>query len=397
MLINVVTVIILIIIGNFLTGAFVLAYHFNPSDAPCKRIFFIAKTMQSIGFILMTLRDYAPDFIAVLLGNLTLIVAIMLETWALIQVKRPFIGKLKNSYLIATSAALVIFTIIYFWFNTEANRTFVFSLESALLLTGTIFVYLMDRRRTALMTIIAAIHIVLFLFLTFRAFNAYFQLFDYTIFSTHWFNQITFAALFAHMMTVNVGFILLTKQKTDAVLLEAATIDQLTQVINRKTFLDGGKKVISKAHDDKLPVTMWMLDIDNFKYINDTYGHIIGDQVLTEIASLLKQILIENQLFGRFGGDEFASIVAGLDEKTSDQMTDTACKLIAATPFTEKSLSVSVSIGVVTIIPKKDTNFDTFYRLADEALYNAKKDNKCIWRRAYSPNNLSKNPEVNHV
>ncbi len=383
MLINVATVIILIVIGNFLTGAFMLAYHFNFSETPCKKAFFLAKALQAIGFILLLLRDYVPEFASVLFGNMILLVAIMFETVALIQVKRPFKGGLRITYFSIASVGIIAFIVAYFWLNTEANRTFVFAFFSALLLTGTIYTYLTDRKRSHLQTLIAIIHIILVGFLGFRAFNAYFELIDYSLLSTHWFNQLSFAALFAHMMTVNIGFILLTKQKTDAVLIEAATIDQLTQVYNRQTFLKHVQKIINQSREDGTPVSVWMLDIDNFKDINDTHGHMMGDQVLFEIASLIKQTLQEKQVFGRFGGDEFASIMAESDDSESSQYLNALCKVIAATTFTAKKLTLTVSIGVVTLIPHKDTSFDTFYRLADEGLYIAKKSNKSTWKRTY--------------
>lgn len=383
MLINVATVIILIIIGNFLTGAFLAAYHLNLRETPCKKAFFIAKVLQSIGFILIMLRGYIPDIFALLFGNVILIIAVTFETVGLIQVRRPFKESLKTAYLVATPFAVTLFTVVFIWFNTEANRTFVFSLFSGLLLLGTIFTYLGDRKRGHLQTFIAAIHIILFVLLVFRAFNAYFVVFDYSLFSTHWFNQAAFAALFAHMMTVNIGFILLTKQKTDAILVESATIDLLTKIYNRQTFLNRAQTIIAKGRDEKFPVTVWMLDIDNFKNVNDTHGHMIGDQVLTELSSLIKQTLVDRQVFGRFGGDEFASIMAGWDEDAANQYLNGLCKAIAGFTFTEKQLTLSVSIGVVTIVPEKDTNFDTFYRLADEGLYIAKKSSKSMWKRTY--------------
>ena len=247
---------------------------------------------------------------------------------------------------------------------------------------GPSYVFLTRKDRSILELIYAITNLTAFAFFMIRAINAYANFYDTDILSTHWFNVFTYVMLFAYTTVTNVGFILLSKERTDVVLLEAATIDLLTQVNNRQTFLEKSFACIDKAKETKQPVSLLMFDIDNFKWVNDTYGHMAGDAVLREIAALVSQGLAGCETIGRFGGDEFAILMPGADEEKSAARADMMERLVKDYSFTSQGLKLRISIGVVTIVPDRTVNFDTFYRLADLGLYDAKNTEKGTWKRA---------------
>ena len=117
------------------------------------------------------------------------------------------------------------------------------------------------------------------------------------------------------------------------------------------------------------------MDIDHFKIINDTYGHLVGDQVLINFANFLQKMLRIVDIIGRFGGDEFVVILPETDFETTIKTANRLCDTIRKTPFATKKGNVffTLSIGISSENDvKKDTDLYAFLEHADRALYHAK-------------------------
>lgn len=382
MTIDVATIILLITIGNLFTGLFLFAYVFKKQDTLHKVLFIIAKMFQSVAWTLFMLQPMLPAWIVQIFANTSMFVGLFFEAWAIISLHDEFKGWIRNLYTGFIIASVLFFLSIVLFWNTEPRRIFFFSLIGTLLLIGPPITILRRKQRTSLEAFFAIIYVTVIVIMMFRGINAFFGWVDLTVLSTSPINQLMYTLLFAHMIVTNIGFILMSKEKTDAVLLELAHIDQLTQINNRATFLDISTTCINKARESNQPVSLLMFDIDNFKTVNDTHGHMAGDQVLTQISNLLKPLMSGCQTIGRFGGDEFAVILPGSGEKEAEAKAEEIINLVKREKFTEHGLTLAVSIGIVTLIPDAKTDFDTYYRLADEGLYMAKKSNKSAWKRA---------------
>ena len=152
-----------------------------------------------------------------------------------------------------------------------------------------------------------------------------------------------------------------------------AMTDPLTGLHNRRSLFELGKIEFSRANRMNRPICCMMLDLDNFKQVNDNYGHLIGDQVLQEFAKRCKNSVREIDLVGRYGGEEFVVFLPETDLETALQVAERLRASIEETPMkvSSQELNVTVSIGV----SRKDENtleLETLIARADQAMYIAK-------------------------
>ena len=151
------------------------------------------------------------------------------------------------------------------------------------------------------------------------------------------------------------------------------TIDGLTQVFNRRYFEDAIERELSRSRRYTRPLSLVLLDIDHFKKINDSYGHLAGDAVLKEVALTIRGKTRREDVFARFGGEEFALLLPEVDHKGAAQLAEKARKLVEkhAFSFDGETIPVTVTAGVATV-QKKNEDPNELIRRADEKLYEAK-------------------------
>lgn len=150
-------------------------------------------------------------------------------------------------------------------------------------------------------------------------------------------------------------------------------IDGLTQAFNRKHWEECLAKEFSRARRYKYDLALLMLDLDHFKLLNDTFGHQGGDLVLIETAKKIDKLLRMGDLFGRYGGEEFAVILPNTDLEGAEEVAERIRQSIAKNTidYNQKTISVTASIGVA-IIDSNDTRYEDLISNADLALYQAK-------------------------
>ena len=164
-------------------------------------------------------------------------------------------------------------------------------------------------------------------------------------------------------------------------LVERAENDMLTGVLNKKTMESRISELLEQPKEDRFYI-FYMVDLDNFKNVNDTLGHIYGDKAIADTANELTKIFHSNALIGRLGGDEFAVCATydAFDEKSLyDYIREKAEKVCAANrrSYTDSVNTVSISSSVgIAVAPIDGNNFETIYKLADDAVYNSKKTGK---------------------
>lgn len=177
------------------------------------------------------------------------------------------------------------------------------------------------------------------------------------------------------LFTVVMAFLLLnmTKERTELQHKIAAMTDPLSGVPNRRAFIEGSKRLLAQQAGDGEPLAVLLFDLDRFKSINDQLGHGVGDTVLQVFAATATRTLGADTLFGRIGGEEFASVIPVGDLGEAEAIADRVRRnfAMAAVGHGRDDLRPTVSIGVTLgCDPKADIN--ALLARADEALYRAK-------------------------
>jgi len=192
------------------------------------------------------------------------------------------------------------------------------------------------------------------------------------VFESVWMTVLSFEAL---LFTIAIAFILLAmaKERTEHRHKTAALIDPLTGIANRRAFLQDGEAQLKRQAADPRPTAVMLLDLDNFKSINDRFGHAVGDRVLEIFAGVGNTAMRRVDLFGRLGGEEFAAL---LHDTTRDRALTVAEQIRArfadATRDVEgRPVVATVSIGVV-ISHDAVLDLSALLAQADHALYRAK-------------------------
>ena len=158
---------------------------------------------------------------------------------------------------------------------------------------------------------------------------------------------------------------------------QLAVTDPLTGQYNRRAFFDLGLHEMERFLRLNHPLSAVMIDLDNFKQINDSHGHAVGDQILRMLGERSREIIREKDIFGRYGGDEFAMLLPDTDLETATQIARRFRDEVIANPWvTDRgAVPVSVSMGVATAVPRHRLLEDLLAD-ADLALYRAKSAGK---------------------
>jgi two-component system, cell cycle response regulator len=156
-------------------------------------------------------------------------------------------------------------------------------------------------------------------------------------------------------------------------LYEASTRDGLTRVYNKQFMIDRLRAEIAYAKRHSAKLSILMLDLDGFKNLNDTYGHVVGDGVLSNVAQQMLRLLRVEDMLARYGGEEFLILARGTGRTAANKLAERVRASIERLPLEKDGLSVTVSIGVATLseLTTDQTEID-LVDLADKRLYLAK-------------------------
>ncbi len=151
------------------------------------------------------------------------------------------------------------------------------------------------------------------------------------------------------------------------------TVDGLTQIFNKRYFQECIEREIARALRYRREVSLVMFDIDHFKQVNDTHGHLAGDSVLKTLALTVKNKIRREDLFARYGGEEFAIVLPEIDGHNAHQFAEKIRRIVELTDFRFEGvkMDVTVSLGVAAL-DQETTDAAGLIKRADDRLYEAK-------------------------
>jgi len=187
-----------------------------------------------------------------------------------------------------------------------------------------------------------------------------------------WLTVLSFEGL---LFTIAIAFILLAmaKERTEHRHKTASLIDPLTGIPNRRAFLQDSEVQLKRQATDPRPIAVMLLDLDNFKAINDRFGHAVGDKVLQRFAEVGSSCMHRFDIFGRLGGEEFAALLVDTSRERALAVAEQIrSSFLAATGEVDgKPVVATVSIGLV-ISYDAVLDLSALLAQADHALYRAK-------------------------
>jgi diguanylate cyclase (GGDEF)-like protein len=191
-------------------------------------------------------------------------------------------------------------------------------------------------------------------------------------------------SLFLLLGVIGLKKIILDLERKNKDLKNKSKIDILTGAFSHDEAYTRGKEDISRSSRNKKSIGFIMIDLDNFKHVNDHFGHLVGDLILKKLSMICKKEIRNVDTFSRFGGEEFLVILPGVDNQYLNEIAERLRIKIEKTNFKylHKKINVNISAGTSLFDPSKDksTNANTIFmkyvKRADDAMYVAKAKGK---------------------
>lgn len=329
----------------------------------------VANLCAATGLMLHIFADRLPDFFSTTPADLLILLAPTLFCVALGQ----FTGLGYSKVLLVGILAVALVFLLYFtyWQNNIEMRMVTFSVATAAL----IFLLIYQLWRTGRTTLQFSAYTMLIpfviygLFLIIRSISLALNP-PQDAFSNTPVQSVTYFLSFAVSFFWSTGFILMVSQRLRNDLLEMATLDVLTRIPNRRATQAFLEKELSRVQRSQDEFTLLLIDIDDFKQVNDRWGHAAGDATLIQTASLFQSMIRKQDLVGRWGGEEFLIIVPGVCN--SDVLAERIRSEIASTDYHHGTHSFQITVSIGIACANQTSLEDEVLKRADDALYQAK-------------------------
>ncbi|TCL37701.1 diguanylate cyclase (GGDEF)-like protein [Anaerospora hongkongensis] len=371
------TIYFLTLLGNLIMLLMLAIFARTTGFEGLMRFFIYGKLLQTIGAALGLFRGLIPVDLSIILGNSFVYLGGAVEVFCIVYVdKMPLAGMTKRWFQIA-AAITAGFILLYLAGANTGTRVFV----SAMILAGYSLAaaagLCLCKQTTSLRKTLAVFFVVLAVSQIVRALDALPRGADYPLFAASSLQMISFISIYMHTLISTMAYLLISREVTDIKLKKAATRDYLTGIYNRMQFIQLSEKLLSLMIRQKKPTTVFMIDFDFFKVINDTYGHDAGDRVLIHFSQKVQSIIRNEDLFGRYGGEEFIIFAPNTTAEAALAMGGKIKAVIQASLDTDTTIpGYTVSIGTATVIPAYLADMDTLIVQADQALLTAKRNGR---------------------
>ncbi|HCY62583.1 MAG TPA: hypothetical protein DHV59_07090 [Oxalobacteraceae bacterium] len=323
---------------------------------------------------LFALENSLPVLLSSFLADILGMIGMMLMY---VSINR-FAGNEERHRLLATALVAMAFLLIWITFTPENYRFYVIAVSAvnmAVLMACAVVIQRMQQQ-----DIMESFTKSLFLLMALVSFlrcisGIIFQNEAFAEIITPVFQQFYPAAFSVASIALSLGFMLMVNRRLQLNLERIASRDGLTGTFTRGAYFELVSKEIFRARRSGEPLSLLMVDFDNFKQINDRYGHQAGDQVLIDFVQKVNRVLRAQDIFGRYGGEEFSILLPNTPSADAYRVARRICRLLEEAPMPGQP-KYTVSIGTATMQQREHLELDAFVRRADQALYQAKNGGK---------------------
>jgi diguanylate cyclase (GGDEF)-like protein len=330
----------------------------------------LANLCVAIGLMLRLFADRLPVFFITVLSNILILTGPGLFYIALSQ----FTGITYSRVFVIGVIATVLSLLVYFTFWEEDTERRVMALSLGSMAMVFMLIYQVWRIRTTALRFSANLMLAFFLIyamlLILRTISIILTPLQDTSSLTPT-QSATYLLSFALSFFWSMGFILMVSQRLRNDLMEVATIDVLTRIPNRRATQAFLEKELSRAQRNRSEFTVLLIDIDDFKRVNDRWGHAVGDEVLVKTARIFHSMIRKQDLVGRWGGEEFLIIVPGPCD--GQVLAERVRREIAAAKFSSGAIMFGITVSIGVFCAQSSDQIDQILRRVDDALYQSKR------------------------
>lgn len=335
----------------------------------------IANLCVAVGLVLRLFADRLPDFLTTILSNILLLAGPALFYIALSQ----FTGLSYSRVFVIGVIVIVLSFLLYFryWDDDIGKRIITLSIGSIAMVF--ILIYQLWRTQKTALRFSANLMLVSFLihgvFLIVRTISIILEPPQDTL-SLSPVQSATYLLSFALSFFWSMGFILMVSQRLRNDLMEVATIDVLTRIPNRRATQLFLEKELSRTQRNEGEFLALLIDIDDFKQVNDRWGHSVGDRVLAKTAEIFQSMLRKQDWVGRWGGEEFLVIVPGPCD--AEALAERIRREVAGSKYMHAGQPFHITVSIGGACANQTSTVDGILKRADEALYQAKKTKNAL-------------------
>ena len=374
------TIFTISVLVNIMLALLMLAYWRTQKTYPGFGIMTMTNAFLAMTFLMFAFRSFMPELLSVLLANLSAALAVICRYEGI----KRFLGEEKPlrrhaGLILVLLAFATFYTLVH---NSVLIRSVGMSFFICFYLLRILFTvnYNEFRHGRALLRAIAAFLFVYFLLIGSRALYWLCNPDSMTLYTSSLPNLLFFLYDLLHSIGLTMLYIMLNGQRMAGELTEMqqkleilAAKDSLTGFNNNRTFREIGQKEMDRARRFNHPLSLLMIDVDNFKDINDTYGHVAGDRVLEVLARRIESLCRSVDIAGRMGGDEFVLLLPETSARQAVAVAERLQAKLLAEPIEWDGKPIPVTISVGTAELDLADEFNMLLKRADDAMYEAKR------------------------
>jgi len=362
------TVIIVLLLSALLMCT-TLILDLGARRAPGLRRWNLGLGLIATAWLLITLRTVLPPVIGVALADGLLLAGLCSQYAALLE----FGGRRIPGWLVPAPAALLFAALLPLLDNYPGLTLLSSIVYSALLLALSAVMVRLADRAGPVRWLSAAILGLAALALMARALDIWLHPEKSpAMFTASGLHGFAFIMLFAVIVSTSFSFLVMQRRVAEAQVQHLAMYDALTELYNRRAFLELAEREVARAARLAAPTAALMIDLDNFKRVNDVHGHRAGDRVLADFSLRLRAAVRTADVPGRYGGEEFCVLLPGASLQAAAEAAERIRAAVAAPPLGALAEATTVSVGVAAA-PHSDLGIDELLAAADAALYRAKR------------------------